>query len=97
MLTLLHDRHHVGIRCALAVRDGIEQYGGPSPARRLCASFPDIALGSAIYFLRPRGWQQGAVDEQYAFERGFGMITLLYDRQLVGARCAKAVCGGIWQ
>ena len=59
MLTLLYGRHLVGIRFAGAVRDGIEQYGGLSPVRRLFAEFPNIALGGAIYFPRPRGWQQG--------------------------------------
>ena len=55
MLTLLYVRRRVGIPCAGAVRDGIEQYGDPPPARRLCADFPDLALDSAIYFPRARG------------------------------------------
>jgi len=56
-----------------------------------------LALGDAIYFPRPRGWQQWEADEQYAFERGFGMLTLLYGRQLVGIHCAGAVRDGIEQ
>ena len=55
MLTLLSESRLVGLPCAGAVRDGIEQLGGAPPACRLCAEFPDPALRDAIYFLRSQG------------------------------------------
>ena len=50
MRTLMWGRQLVGVHCAKAVRGGIDEYGGQSPARLLCRGLPDLALGFAIYF-----------------------------------------------
>ena len=52
MLTLLSGWRLVGVPCAGAVLDGIEQRGGPPSTCRLYAESPDLALRDAIYFRR---------------------------------------------
>ena len=59
MLTLLSGSLLVGVPCAGAVRDGIEQCGGPPPACRLCVGFLVLALRDAIYFRRSQGCRRG--------------------------------------
>ena len=55
MVTLLSGWRLVGVPCAGAVRDGIEQRGGTPPACRPYAEFTDLALRDAIYFRLSQG------------------------------------------